>query len=128
MESGQVGIELILVLILMLAIFVVSVFAVMQKNLQAEYFEKQLDNTAECTRLSAAISSLYASGNGARFLGATDKNVLVDANYVLVTNIGSGKPYEAYCRHSADLNTASFSFTGSFLLKNSRGAIAYEKK
>lgn len=123
MKKGQIGVEAVVMIGVMLALVAIIVSYNYNKVQEQIVFEKNSKLEIECQRLSGIVSKVYSSKNETSWNGHTDYNVFFAAEAIEITD--DNKTVNA-CIHSADLNNSNFWKKGSIKFRKTKEQVRIE--
>ena len=86
--KGQVTIEVLSAVVILLLLFVAILFFALQKNSETDFIKKDYENQIVCQKISGLISYIYSNSKSTQITFALEK----DAN-VFPTNVTIGNYY-----------------------------------
>jgi len=124
--KGSIGIETIVIVILLLAMFVIINLSIINNTTLVNGLSEQFRLQAKCKKVADIISGIYSSGDGAKWMGEIDRNAAVYPGYIDLWDKNSEFTglKSVYCTFYADLNRSDFNLaSGSIIVENISGKV-----
>lgn len=125
MKKGQISVEFLLTVGIMMLIFLFLLLIVFEKNVETKETERKLDKAVECRKFASLLEYLYAASDGTEMLLSTHRRIVVNESFLQVFPINStAKDQGIICKFQGYISY--YNVTGSLRLKKKNGAVVIQ--
>lgn len=122
-KKGQVGAEAMISALIIFILFVMIVGITISYDSTSDAISTSWGLWNECSRISAVVSGVGASGDGSAWSGETEFNVWVGQGYVAVAEPGTEPDEGALCSHTAEFYDEILYYGGAVSFENIGGTV-----